>query len=119
MIDYNRISNRDYLNGELESIGNTDDTRSLSDELKVLSQKLHDKSIDPNDAKEILSAIRNRQNEITGNRKEERLSNAKVLKMSPTAVSNRAGAINIALLIASIATTTIMYIFLVAAELIK
>ncbi len=120
MIDYNRLTDREYFNNQIDGISKTDDSYILANELKMLSQRIYDNKIDPVDARIILGAIKSRQAELTGKRRD--MTNAeggRKMVMTPNAVSNRNGTASIIFLVASVAATTVMYTLLVLAHFTK
>ena len=121
MIDYNRLTDREYFNNQIDGISKTDDSYILANELKMLSQRIYDNKIDPVDARIILGAIKSRQAELTGKRHHD-MTNAvggRKMVMTPNAVSNRNGTASIIFLVASVAATTVMYTLLVLAHFTK
>ncbi len=121
MIDYNRISDKEYFNNQIDGIAKTNDSYILANELKMLSQKIYDGKVDPVDARIILGAIKTRQAELTGKKygNNSNVEKGRSMVMSPTAVSNRNGSASIIFLVASVAATTVMYTLLAIAHFIK
>lgn len=119
MIDYNKLSDREYLNNQVDGIYTTNDSYILANELKMLSQKIYDKKVDPEDARVVLEAIKNRQAVLSGKRIQQSGQNGRSMVMTPNAVSNRVGSASIALLLCGVAATTVMYTLLAIAYLVK
>lgn len=120
MIDYNKVHDKEYLNNQIDGIGKTNDSYVLANELKMLSQKIFDGKIDASNAKVILEALKNRQAELTGKRRDyNNTDGGKKMVMTPNAVSNRNGTASIIFLVASVAATTVMYTLLVLAHFAK
>lgn len=132
MIDYSRLSEREYFNEVKEDIGRVTDTFILMNILKGLSFKIADHSIEPRVADELLTVVKARINVLTdarlmnhGNnntnqhRGDDNIKNGKVLSLSPTAVSNRHGSVALVFLAVNIVIVAAMYTMLVIAHFIK
>lgn len=134
MIDYSRLSEREYFNEVKEDIGRVTDTFILMNILKGLSFKIADHLIEPRIADELLAVVKarisvltdarslNRGNNIKGfeqHRGNDNVKNGKVLSLSPTAVSNRHGSVALVFLAINIVIVTAMYTMLIIAHFIK
>lgn len=123
MIDYSRLDNRDYYNSIVADINSISDERELADILKILSIKLFYKEIDPDQASLLLSTIKSRITSLKGNRASSNgggvsKNQDKIIRLSPTSVSSRAGTISVVFLALNIAITTVMYVLLIVGKII-
>lgn len=123
MIKYEDLTNNNYYNRTMADIQSASDERELQDVLKGLSYRLHYKEVEPESARKIIAAVNERIAALTsgGRRTGGGPQNGrgdKVISLSPTSVSNRAGAVSIVFLVVNIAITTAMYTILILSKLI-
>lgn len=122
MIDFARLDDPEYFNSQLKAIDSLDDMQELANILSLLSIKLTDKSIDPVNAHMILEAVKARQAELVNfknSMRQNKNAGGRQLSLTPTSVSNRAGAVSIVFLVVNIAIITAMYTLLFISKFIK
>lgn len=122
MIDFARLDDPEYFNSQLQAIDSLDDMQELANILSLLSIKLTDKSIDPVNAHMILEAVKARQAELVNfknSMRQNKNAGGRQLSLTPTSVSNRAGAVSIVFLVVNIAIITAMYTLLFISKFIK
>ncbi len=130
MIDYSRLSEREYLNEVKEDVRKVTDTFILMNILKGLSYKIAEHTIEPAVADELLTAVKERISVLTDARihkntpnneidRNNQHKNGRTLSLSPTAVSNRHGRVALIFLAVNISIVAAMYAMLAIAHFIK
>lgn len=122
MIDYTIINNKIYLDEQIQAINISNDRFMLINEFKRLSHYVSQDAIDIETALKLKNAFCNRINELKGlspSIEDKEHDNGRSINMTPTAVSNRNGAVSLTLLLTGISATAIMYALLLVSHFIK